>query len=92
MTNPCIEYCYLRHGRRYTSDCDATCEFAKAVKENRTLRADIEQLTSAGHDKDAVRVVRCKNCSHRGSRLDKDGSVHIACYKMNDDDFCSYGK
>lgn len=37
-------------------------------------------------------VVRCKECIHHGSRLDKDGVVHIACYKMNDDDFCSYGE
>lgn len=37
-------------------------------------------------------VVFCKDCKHRGSRLDKDGGVHVACYKMTDNDFCSYGE
>lgn len=39
-----------------------------------------------------TQVVRCGECVHKGSRLDKDGSVHIACYKMKDSDFCSYGE
>lgn len=46
MTNPCIEYCYVRFGKRYTTACDTTCEFAKMVKENRELRSKLEKLTA----------------------------------------------
>lgn len=37
-------------------------------------------------------IVRCRDCIHRNSKLDKNGSTHIACYLMNPDDFCSYGE
>ena len=39
--------------------------------------------------KDAVRVVRCKDCKHRDGAV---GQPNILCYQMHDDDFCSYGE
>lgn len=36
-------------------------------------------------------VVRCYECIHRTSRIDHESGVLIACYKMNDNDFCSRG-
>lgn len=41
---------------------------------------------------DTIDIVRCKECTHRRSIIEKDNSVLIACYKMKDDDFCSYGE
>lgn len=42
---PCIDYCYIRFGKRYTESCDANCEFARVIKENKMLRADVARLT-----------------------------------------------
>lgn len=42
--NPCIEYCYFRFGKRYSADCDTSCEFAKAMKDNRVLISDVSRL------------------------------------------------
>lgn len=62
MTNPCIEYCYIKYGRRYTTSCDTVCEFARIAKENRELRAIIERLT-AGRDKDNAQKAYCASTS-----------------------------
>lgn len=37
MFNPCVEHCYNRYGKQYSSDCDDKCEFAKEIKEKRIL-------------------------------------------------------
>lgn len=33
MFNPCFEHCYVRYNKEYTAHCDATCAYAKAVKD-----------------------------------------------------------
>lgn len=38
MFNPCIEHCYHRYGKGYSSDCDDKCEYAKVVKEKKYLK------------------------------------------------------
>ena len=37
MFNPCVEYCYNRLGKQYSSDCNDKCAFAITVKENKIL-------------------------------------------------------
>ena len=44
LFNPCYEHCYLRHGKEYGPGCDDTCEYAKAVKENREMREELDEL------------------------------------------------
>ena len=39
--NPCYEYCYLRLGKQYDSDCDNKCEYANAIKEKKELEKTI---------------------------------------------------
>lgn len=41
LFNPCLEYCQNHFGKQYTSECDSTCEFAKAVKENEMIKEEI---------------------------------------------------
>lgn len=41
MFNPCIEYCYNRLGKQYSSECDDNCEYAKAVKERNFLNEEL---------------------------------------------------
>lgn len=36
---PCRDHCYLRYGKQYTSDCDTKCDYARAIIENRALKA-----------------------------------------------------
>ena len=38
---------------------------------------------------DAVEVVWCKDCKHKGG---VPGQPNIVCWQMHDDDFCSYGE
>ena len=35
--NPCYEYCYLRLGKQYDSDCDNKCEYANTIKEKKKI-------------------------------------------------------
>lgn len=44
MFNPCIDHCYLRYGKQYTSDCDDQCEYAKLAKENQKLKEQLYEL------------------------------------------------
>lgn len=32
IINPCIDFCYSRYGKQYSSDCDNKCTYAKAIK------------------------------------------------------------
>lgn len=35
MFNPCMEHCFIRYGKQYTSECDNVCDYAKAVKDKK---------------------------------------------------------
>ena len=37
MFNPCVEHCFNRYGKQYSSECDGNCDYAKAVKEKKML-------------------------------------------------------
>ena len=37
MFNPCVEHCFNRYGKQYSSECDENCDYAKAVKEKKML-------------------------------------------------------
>lgn len=37
MFNPCLEHCYQKYDKQYSSDCDNNCEFAKAIKTLETI-------------------------------------------------------
>lgn len=37
MFNPCVEHCFNRYGKQYSSECDEYCDYAKAVKEKKML-------------------------------------------------------
>lgn len=52
---------------------------------NRAIHDEIESMNI----KDAVEVVRCRDCIYRSGI---PGQPNIDCYQMHDDDFCSYGK
>lgn len=43
MFNQCYEHCYLRFGKQYTPDCDDKCDYAKAVKENKLLKEEMDR-------------------------------------------------
>lgn len=43
MFNPCIEHCYNRYGKQYSSDCDDKCEYAKMANEYNLLKNRDEQ-------------------------------------------------
>ena len=45
--NPCVDLCYLRYGKEYSEECDETCDYAKAVKELKELRAKLEEGSTA---------------------------------------------
>lgn len=64
MFNPCIEYCYLRFGKQYTTDCDKQCEFAKIVKEKKLIEEDLDRpiKTLSELTTQFCCVTECKNC------------------------------
>lgn len=37
--NPCVELCYLRHGKEYSPECNEKCDYAKAVDELKKYQA-----------------------------------------------------
>ena len=37
MFEPCVDHCYIRHGKQYSIECDDTCEYEKIVKEKKAL-------------------------------------------------------
>lgn len=47
LMNPCYEYCFLRHGRQYSTECDTFCQFAAYVAENRHLKSELEKYRNS---------------------------------------------
>lgn len=43
MIKPCIDFCYNRYGKQYSSDCDDKCEYAKVIREKKILEEKTEQ-------------------------------------------------
>ena len=44
MFIPCYGYCYLKYGKQYSEECDANCDYAKVVKENKCKDKIIDYL------------------------------------------------
>jgi len=40
--SPCVE-CYSRYGKKYTSDCDDRCDYARVTKEKKILENKINE-------------------------------------------------
>ncbi|MCM1232312.1 MAG: hypothetical protein NC489_19490 [Ruminococcus flavefaciens] len=86
MMNPCLEYCYNRYNKQYTSDCDDKCEFAKTVKENKLLKEemDIPIKTLKELTTQFCCLIECKNCPVEMHRYEKrtkheKENIHIPC-------------
>ncbi|MCM1234161.1 MAG: hypothetical protein NC489_29000 [Ruminococcus flavefaciens] len=85
MINPCI-WCYQRYGKEYSEHCNDSCEFAKAVKENKLLKEEmdrpiksLEELTTQ-----FCCLTECKNCPVMIHEYDKrtkheKENLHIPC-------------
>lgn len=44
MFNPCIDYCFIENGKRYTKECDTTCGYAKTARELDKYKELFEEL------------------------------------------------
>ena len=75
--NPCVEFCWKRYYKEYSSKCDNECDYARVIIENKKLK----QINS-----EKVSVVRCKDCKFRFTSK----CSHLTT--GNDNGFCSYGK
>ena len=85
LFNPCVEHCYNRYGRQYSSDCDDKCEYAKVVKEKKLLEEmdrfikTLEELTTQ-----FCCLTECRNCPvviheyEKRTKLDKE-VLHESC-------------
>ena len=65
MFNPCVEYCYNRLGKQYSSDCDDKCEDAKVVKERNYLNVELNtrKMATLGELSSQLCCLRdCENC------------------------------
>lgn len=69
--NPCYDYCYIRLNKQYTEDCDKKCDFAKAIEENKILRAEGEWIYICWC------VFKCSKC---GNRRDKHEGKDLTPY------------
>ena len=50
MFNPCYESCYLRYGKQYTEECDATCSYAKVWREKQELERILKAVVDYHSD------------------------------------------
>ena len=73
MFNPCIEHCYHRYGKGYSSDCDDKCEYAKVVKEKKILEKDVDKpIRTLGElATQFCCLTECKNCPVMIHRYEK---------------------
>lgn len=65
--NPCKDFCYTHTGKEYSPLCDSTCEFAKAVSENRKFKETEEAIDRPAETlRDVAEifctVMDCRNC------------------------------
>ena len=85
--------CHYRHGKEQYSLMACLCErYAEKMLDNGYRRVGIEEAPTI----DAVPVVRCRECKHRGT---DDCIFHIKGEPADeelllklDNDFCSYGE
>lgn len=64
MINPCIDFCYARFSKQYSSDCDDKCEYAKIVKEKKLLEEEMDRpIKTLGElATQFCCLIECKNC------------------------------
>lgn len=63
MFDPCVEHCYPRYGKQYSSECDGKCEYARTVKELADVKAEREMIRQA-FCKYVPSEYRCDCCKH----------------------------
>lgn len=86
MFNPCIEHCYNRYGKQYSSDCDDKCEYAKVVREKKLLEEEMDRpIKTLGElATQFCCLTECKNCPvviheyEKRTKLDKE-TLHEPC-------------
>ena len=87
MINPCVDLCYTRYGKQYSSDCDDKCEYAKAVKERNFLNEELNTRKIAILGELASQFCCLTECEHcpvmihgyeRRTKLDKE-ILHEPC-------------
>lgn len=87
MINPCVDLCYTRYGKQYSSNCDDKCEYAKAVKERNFLNEELNtrKITTLGElASQFCCLTECENCPvmiheyERRTKLDKE-ILHEPC-------------
>ena len=86
MFNPCIEHCYNRYGKQYSSDCDTKCEYAKVVSEKKLLEEEMDRPIKTLEELAAqfCCLTECKNCPvmlhayEKRTKLDKE-VLHEPC-------------
>ena len=60
MFNPCVEHCYPRYGKQYSSECDGKCEYARTVKELADVKAERDAAI-----RDLGIGCECLTCAHK---------------------------
>lgn len=86
MFNPCVEHCYRKYGKQYSSDCDDKCEYAKTVKEKKLLEEELDRPIKTLGELVAqfCCLIECKNCPvmiheyEKRTKLDKE-VLHEPC-------------
>ena len=41
--NPCVDYCYIKHNKQYSEDCNDKCDYAQAVLDVKKYKAKYEK-------------------------------------------------
>lgn len=86
MINPCVDLCYTRYGKQYSSDYDGKCEYAKVIKEKKILEEEMDRpiKTLAELAAQFYCLTECKNCPvgiheyEKRTKLDKE-VLHESC-------------
>lgn len=71
MFNPCVEHCFNRYGKQYSSECDENCDYAKAVKEKKMLEEKNKDRENVLEEIKTFIIDANKNC------VRKQGVVYI---------------
>ena len=83
VMNPCYDYCFLHFGLEYSPErCDETCEFAKAIQENKRLKSKKKAYwmwKPNGMDWNIGAWV-CSNCGNRDSCTPTDKKQNPLLY------------
>lgn len=64
MINPCIDFCYAKFNKQYSSDCDDKCEYAKVIKEKKMLEEEMDRSVHTLQELAAqfCCLTECNNC------------------------------